>query len=575
MILQALVKRYDSMTGTDDAVPYGWAIRDAVFALDLDENGVLHGLLSLEKQDGEQRIRPQYLLPSEPVRSSGFKPAFLCDTAQYFFGLAIKNKSRGEKCFAASKQLHVELLSKLDQPIANGIRRFFQTWKPEEAMDHPAIAPILLDNNRAKAFYQGRFVMQVNGRYAQDSPEMKQVWDETLTSDGRERIRCLITGEWDAIETLHKKITVHGVKSGSVPLISVNQISFSSYGKSDKDPAAQIGKKAAHAYASALNALLKDETHHKRLGKDTLVYWSDGNGEAESSAFTWIGDPKEEDNLKLDSIMVKYRKGERLNIEKCNMDSAFYHLCLSPNSGRISVRFFHQSSFEKILSNNLDHYRQMEIVMPKAEKFPFLPPWILLSETTREKQAGSASPLLGGQLMHSIISGEAYPRTLYTAILTRIRAGERVNRNKAAIIKAVLLRNFHENEVATVALNELSDNIPYNLGRLFAVLERLQQRSAKEQLNTTIRDRYFPSACANPGSVFPTILKLSMHHIAKLDNPVFFEKLKGELISRLEAPSFFPASLNLMEQGQFIIGYYHQMQDLFTSRKDKEETNNV
>jgi CRISPR-associated protein Csd1 len=125
-----------------------------------------------------------------------------------------------------------------------------------------------------------------------------------------------------------------------------------------------------------------------------------------------------------------------------------------------------------------------------------------------------------------------------------------------------------------VALNPNSDNKPYVLGRLFSVLEQLQQRSSGGGLNTTIRDRYFSSACANPGSVFPTILKLSMHHAAKLDNAVFYEKLKTELLGKLDADTPFPSALTLDDQGRFILGYYHQTQDFFTSRKDKEEHSN-
>jgi CRISPR-associated protein Csd1 len=151
-----------------------------------------------------------------------------------------------------------------------------------------------------------------------------------------------------------------------------------------------------------------------------------------------------------------------------------------------------------------------------------------------------------------------------------------------------------------VSLNEQSNDKPYVLGRLFSVLERLQiqahgkkkdkivkDESAEDsisdsselperKLNRTIRDRYFASACTNPRSVFPTLLKLSMHHARKLrtenriGSAVYFEKLKTDLIGRLPEEVPFPSSLTLEDQGRFILGYYHQTQDFFTSNKDKK-----
>ena len=160
---------------------------------------------------------------------------------------------------------------------------------------------------------------------------------------------------------------------------------------------------------------------------------------------------------------------------------------------------------------------------------------------------------------------------LLSAMLMRIRAGGDINRAKAAIIKAVLIRNYGESEVTTVALNQDSNNKPYVLGRLFSVLEQLQKSAAGGSLNATIRDRYFASACANPGNAFPTLLKLSMHHASKSDYSARYERLKEELLGKLDAEMPFPAALTLDDQGRFILGYYHQTHDFYTPKKDKED----
>ena len=109
-------------------------------------------------------------------------------------------------------------------------------------------------------------------------------------------------------------------------------------------------------------------------------------------------------------------------------------------------------------------------------------------------------------------------------------------------------------------------SIGYNLGRLFAVLEKIQEE-ANPGLNATIRERYYGAACGSPVSVYPTLMRLKNHHLAKLHKgrKTNFEILIGEIMGHFNE---FPSHLSLQEQGKFAVGYYHQRQDLFTSKKE-------
>lgn len=118
-----------------------------------------------------------------------------------------------------------------------------------------------------------------------------------------------------------------------------------------------------------------------------------------------------------------------------------------------------------------------------------------------------------------------------------------------------------------MALNESSENKAYVLGRLFAVLENAQQQ-ANPGINTTIKDRYFTSACATPSSVFPRLLQLANHHIAKSDYGYAREKEISSLLNKLEVDDKpFPTHLSLNDQGVFILGYYHQTQARYTKKE--------
>jgi CRISPR-associated protein Csd1 len=130
-----------------------------------------------------------------------------------------------------------------------------------------------------------------------------------------------------------------------------------------------------------------------------------------------------------------------------------------------------------------------------------------------------------------------------------------------------------------MALDKTCGNTAYNLGRLFAALEKTQEDALGGDLNVTIKDRYFSSASANPVTAFPRLLRLHAHHLDKLGSEkrglkIVREKLVQEICDRIEAVKGFPSHLPLDEQGLFFVGYYHQRQDFFVSKKtDNESTN--
>ena len=119
-----------------------------------------------------------------------------------------------------------------------------------------------------------------------------------------------------------------------------------------------------------------------------------------------------------------------------------------------------------------------------------------------------------------------------------------------------------------MSLDRGNTEVPYLLGRLFAVLEKAQKDALGKNLNTTIKDRYFSAASATPRSVFPLLLRLSQHHIAKAEYGYKSDRLIAEIMDLLPAERF-PAHMKLEDQGLFAVGYYHQRNDFY--RKHSED----
>ena len=179
------------------------------------------------------------------------------------------------------------------------------------------------------------------------------------------------------------------------------------------------------------------------------------------------------------------------------------------------------------------------------------------------------NPALLSKLFESILYGRKYPMALLENVIRRIKTDrmDRISEIRAGIIKACINRNYEKEEIK-MALDKENHGQAYLCGRLFAVLEKLQQDASGNSLNRTIKDAYFASASSKPAMVFPKLIKLAQNHLNKVKSPVFYNKLIGEIINQLNGE--FPDTLLLVDQGKFIIGYYQQYQSFF----EKNEASN-
>lgn len=573
MILQALTELFEDLVRQGKLSAPGWSKAKISYALCLDENGALVAVMPTQHEEtvGKKTLlRPNLIsLPSTVTRTVGILPNFLWDNSSYLLGVDEKGKpERSLRCFRAAAELHHQLLDDVDTPAAKAILAYFDTWEPENAQSHPALADSLQEILKG-----GNLTFQVNGIFARDDTAIQAAWSRHYDDGDGELQQCLVTGKLDTAVAVHPAIKgVAGAQSSGAAMISFNAPAFCSYGK-EQSLNAPVGKYAAFAYTAALNYLIADKTNVHRIGDTTIVCWAKGAEPqyTDFADFSLFGDalPEEWTEDDLHDAMKKLADGLPCPELSLNPDHPFYILGLSPNSARLSVRFFCRDSFGNLAKHVNAHYERLKIL---GSRYRFMPLWALLRETVNLNTTDkSPSPVMAGAVARAVFTGSLYPASLLEATMLRIRAERDITPGRAAILKAYYLKNPHDlcpKEVLTVSLNESSTNIPYTLGRLFAVYEAVQE-AANPGLNATIKDKYFNSASATPAVIFSILGNLSQKHLRKLEagQRIYYEKqisaLKGVL------GESYPTRLSLPEQGSFDLGYYHQNQFRYTKKEDK------
>ena len=468
--------------------------------------------------------------------------------------------------------MHERLLANVDSPAARAVLAFFRNWQPEQAESNSEISAY-----SEEILSGANLVFRFDGRYVHEDPMVCQAWDTyyQAAGDGPEMV-CLVTGQYGPVENIHPAIkNVQGAQSSGAALVSFNAPAFCSYGK-EQNLNAPTSKFASFAYTTALNQLLADRKHVYHVGDTTVVCWAEKGGDNYQNMIGWaLFDQQPCYTLSdMQSALQKLCNGDSVEIEDelLDPDMGFYILGISPNAARLSVRFFLQNTFGTFLQNAQAHQNRLEIVKPAYDKSDTISLWKLLDETVNQNSRDKTPvPNLSGEMLRAILNDTRYPATLLNGVTLRIRAEQNITRGRAAILKAYYLKNPHSQmpkEVLTVSLNPDSTNIPYNLGRIFSILEWIQS-SANPGINSTIKDRYFNSASATPARVFPVLMNLAQKHLKKLDEGkrIYFNKMLTELLSRLGER--YPDYMSLPQQGAFQLGYYHQTQARFEKKEEK------
>lgn len=580
MILKAL---YDYYHRSDDLPIPGMEEKEIGFLLVITKEGKFIRLEDCRIDNSHAKI---YLVKKHVSRTSAVAPNHLYDNAAYVLGYCdvtkIKKEVDKEKeelktvnCLEAFKKKVRSAAAACPESAALQAVLLFYEHSREQLLEWLEKDPLWEDvkKNLSKKYSTFSFRLEGEKKIIAEQKALLQL-DSEEDVEGDQAL-CLITGKRGTLVDTTSSTMIPGSQATAKLVAFQVNSGYDSYGKT-KCGNAPITKEAEFAYTTALNALLKSGSRNKfMLGNRTFVFWASSQTEAskqaEESLFDLLGfseeakDDPDANVLKVRKVFESIYSGTL----KVDMDDRFYILGLAPNVARIAVVYWSETSLKEFAEKILAHFEDMEIGDTRKNTKPYQGIREMISNVTLGGKLSDATPNLPESVVQSVFQGLPYPFTLYSSCIRRIRAEQKLTITRVAIIKAYLNRLNNPNSIKiNTMLDKKNTNQGYLCGRLFAVLDKIQEEANSQN---SIRDRYQNAASTTPSAVFATILNLSNHHLEKLSEgrKIFFEKLKQEIFSQLSAHGF-PAHLDLQDQGRFFVGYYHQRQDFFTSKKEQE-----
>jgi CRISPR-associated protein Csd1 len=574
MILQALYEYYQRVQANPDLeiADEGFEQKEIPFLIVLNAAGEFQGIEDTRETVGKIKRAKVFTVPKDCGRAANIAANLLWDKPDYILGYCDQSvdKSKVEKRHTAFKQRINDTFSSATDPEIQAVQRFLDLNNYTEVFTHVLWPEII----KSKGFLSFK-VIGIAGRFGPvaESPIVRQVivssLSNTATSENILESICLITGNHEPLARLHPKIKgVLGAQTSGAAIISFNFSAAESYAKKQGSNA-PVSQSAAFAYTTALNHLLRKDSRQKfQLGHTTVVFWAEKQHPVEDD-FLSAFNPPDNPTLKED-VKTLHDSPWWGRYAASNDATRFYVLGLSPNAARIAIRFWHVCTIGELAKHIAQHFDDINI--DHGPRFSgTMPLMSLLRSVAVQGKVENIPDGLEGAMFQSIIDGQPYPQVMLQAALQRARAEQDLPYWRAALIKGCInrltrrpsQRSQPQQEELTVSLDESNTSTGYCLGRLFAVLEKIQEE-ANPGINATIRDRYYSSASSTPLVAFTPLMRLKNHHLAKLDNRGRVINLERLLARILEHVVDFPPLLTLQEQGRFAIGYYHQRQALFT-----------
>jgi CRISPR-associated protein Csd1 len=459
MILQSLVDLYERRCASEDPeqrLPEpGWQEKEIAFVVDLSPEGQPVAVRDLRQPQPKGRPRaPQRLVPREHKRTGKipdeatdkdtWKAFLLWDNVKYALGIAADDGPKTVKdtatCHSLFTMRNKSFLAGLDDSGAKALERFLDADVPK--LIRNLVTPELWQEMRSSG---GNVAFRLAGdtELMCRRPAVRTAITAAASGpdDALPPAECILSGKVGPIARLHPAIKgVSGAQPSGADIVSFNRPAFKGYGF-DQGDNAPISSYAAFAYTTALNALLaRDSGHCAQAGNVTVVFWAGRASQNEEVICPFLAEVARDDPargiLDLQALYNAPFAGARPCVED---DTPFLILGLSAESkSRLTVRFFHQGTIEGAARNIVAWHEALRIA---PEDGPPLSIHNLLRNLAVGREIENAPALLGAELLRCAYTGVAFPHRALAETLVRCAAERGPTRERAALIKAFLIRN--------------------------------------------------------------------------------------------------------------------------------------
>lgn len=554
MLIKALNEYYDILSESGKVCPYGFSKQKVHYMIMLRKDGTISGIVDVTESDLEGKKKNIPLEIILPKRNSipKINSEIIEHRPLYIFGLnydkksgkysAEDEKNRAKKSHEAFVKTNLEYTEGMTSDIVIAYRNFIKNWKPEDETNNECLLKI------GSKYSASNFCFALDGHteitlHDMDGDICTKIKNELNSKqEGKSTQICAITGKRGEIVKIHDKISgIKGAQASGASMVCFNNKAEESYGKSQSYNSS-VSQDTMRRYTEALNILISDSHHRMYMDDMTVVFWAMSfNDDKEINMFSLMFNPSKdqidagETEMVLKKAVEAVGIGKTIDLSSIDIDEnvEFYVVGLTPNTSRISQKFLYHDKFGKIFSNVALHQADMFIEGSKGN----ISLWRMMKEIKSPKSTNEKTPPpLISAVFQAALSGGKYPESLLETAVRRVKTDKSVNYVRAGIIKAYINRKsriYKNKEELKLALDVENNDQAYLCGRLFAMLERIQNNASTSELNRTIKDSYFSSACAKPADIFPRLMKLAQYHLKKDDYGIIDNKIVGEIMEKL------------------------------------------
>ena len=591
MVIDSLCKFYDKLVR--DGVPvseFGWSMVKAPYIVHLNLDGSINRIEYTGKEEtvlgnnGKPKKVERVLTvkaPQHTVRSVNIKPFFLCDTAEYTFGVGAdsydgknpKEVDRAKKKFLAYKDLAHEILDSANSSAAEAVLNFFDTWNVDKVRDNEIVI-----QNEDIFTNVGNFLFAYDGVYAVEDKEIVDAYDRYLDVVGLSESTVVatdcVTGEVGRICRVHAKLLgIPSLAGSGAALCSSNSLKspstdFLGKGQGYGFP---MTERTVFKYVTAIQWLaahVGTHCYYDSRSNVTILFWSQTANEAQNEMMYKLISCNPGDDIKTNTQFIDYIRSvcqakPVLGAPESEEVNPEYHIIGldSRNDYVARICFEYTGPMEAFAEGVLRHYEECTC----DKDFGFATPYRIMMSTYPPGTDKIRDDRLYESLFSAILNNTPYPHQILSLILKRIATEsssdpmKAIGNIRAGFLRSYLIRN--KGEDVPVSLDTNRKSIPYLLGRFLSFGDSLQY-AAMDKLGKTLSEQFMRGMQYYPQIQFPQIEAKLGYYLFKLRkfNPglyTIYADAHRALLDNIP-PDSIPRSFTPEESAEFILGFYHE-----------------